>query len=765
MKLVLLLTTLYVAQAMFSKKDMVMELDIDNFDTEIAKHKVSMIEFYAPWCGHCQQLKPAYIAAAKELGGGIPLFAVDANEEKNAPIAQKFQVRGFPTLFIIVDGKPEPYQGARDTAGIVKALRSKVPNKVVLLKGKKMMKEFKKLKTAKAVLINKKKSSPDYWKALTIQFEDYMTLYESRKDKDFASKNKVDLERNRVLVWPANAKKNAKPLVYEGLMKAKAIKRFLKKHVEDFPDDGEDFLPAITDQSCMQQHCLRKGLCVLVMLGGDKDDAERVHTVAKEFEENSDRASLFGFGAISMPDNYEWVEKHFPGLSGDYSQMIVFSPKKMRYARYVGSFSHSTVKSFVHGILTGRTSTSKCAVKELQPLSEETENCKPPPKPEPKPQQQRQQQQQQQQGDMPAPGQGSDFLLHPTGATFEAEVEKSTQPSIVEFYAPWCGHCKQLAPHFAAAAEKLQGMVQFVGIDCTVEAQLCQKFGIQGYPSMKIFADGKMTDYRRGRTAKDMARQANALLKNIDVETFTDDNIEDFKSMDGVKALFFSNKKKIPTVVRALVSRYPDATIGFVPGGSDAAAEAFGVTSFPTIIDGSTGKVYEGDKKFMDFAAWLESLGAAKSGGSSSGGQEAAATAGIPEITSAAQWKKNVAKKAGNTILCFFDNDAITEARDGNSEELAILEDIAAANPDSPFRFAFVSKNQQALVEGFNVEEDTEVDLVIVNPKRKRFATFEGDFTQEDVSDWIMSVKKGKVKTTKLKKFPSFEDVADKEEL
>ena len=49
MKFVLLFAVLYVAHAMYSKKDMVIELDIDNFDTEIAKHAVSMIEFYAPW--------------------------------------------------------------------------------------------------------------------------------------------------------------------------------------------------------------------------------------------------------------------------------------------------------------------------------------------------------------------------------------------------------------------------------------------------------------------------------------------------------------------------------------------------------------------------------------------------------------------------------------------------------------------------------------------------------------------------------------------
>jgi hypothetical protein len=59
----------------------------------------------------------------------------------------------------------------------------------------------------------------------------------------------------------------------------------------------------------------------------------------------------------------------------------------------------------------------------------------------------------------------------------------------------------------------------------------------------------------------------------------------------------------------------------------------------------------------------------------------------------------------------------------------------------------------------FKLEEDIEVDLVIVNPKRKRFAVFEGDFTKTDVEQWVKSVKGGEVKTSKVKKFPKFVEV------
>jgi len=735
----------------------VKEVSIENFEEAISSAPVSMIEFYAPWCGHCQQLVPAYTQAAKQLGPTIPLYALDASDQKNAPIAQQLKIQGFPTLMIFVDGKPEIYQGGRDASSIVAAMRAKGPSKVIVLKDKKANKKFKKDKGLKAVFVNRKKKTPDAWKAIALTFDEYITCYESRKDKEFASKYGVPMDKNSILLFKAGKKK---PVVYDGLMKPKTLKRWLKKFVENFPDDGEeDSLPAMTDQSCFNKYCIKRGLCVIVMLGGDKRNAERVHNVVKAFEEGSDRASLFGFGTISMPDNYEWMEKVFPGMAGDYSELIVLSPKKLRYAKYVGSFSYDTVKTFIHGILNGKTHTSKISLEELPPLNTDTVNCKEEPKPEKPKREERQAPPQQDDG---ATGGGSDFIIKATDDTFEAEVVKSTQPSIVEFYAPWCGHCKNLAPHFAKAADKMKGLVQFVTVDCTAQQNICQKFQVQGYPTIKTFENGKPTDYQGGRTARAFQKAANMLLENFDVTKYTESTIDDFKSTDGVKILFFTDKTRIPGMVRGLVARYPSASIGIVEKGEEAVVDGFNVDTFPTILSvGKKNEAYDGKKDFFSIAKWIEGLGATKFA-------SVPTVVGISEITSALQWKTNVAKKVGNTILAFLDDENLSEAQKGESEALDILKDIASENPDANIRFSYVSKSkQEEMAKSFNivVEPDTEVDLVIVNPKRKRFATFDGDYTQSDVQEWIMNVKKGKVKTTKLSPFPSFLDIATKQEL
>lgn len=78
-------------------------------------------QFYAPWCGHCQQLKPAWEQAAKALKGIVNVAAVDCDEHKS--IAGEHGIQGFPTikLFYVSGGsiKSSSYNGGRSAKEIV----------------------------------------------------------------------------------------------------------------------------------------------------------------------------------------------------------------------------------------------------------------------------------------------------------------------------------------------------------------------------------------------------------------------------------------------------------------------------------------------------------------------------------------------------------------------------------------------------------------------------------------------------------------------
>merc|ERR1719263_1848956 len=95
-----------------------------------------------------------------------------------------------------------------------------------------------------------------------------------------------------------------------------------------------------------------------------------------------------------------------------------------------------------------------------------------------------------------------------TDSNFDDVVLNSKQPFLVEFYAPWCGHCKALAPEWVRASNELEGKFNLGAVDATVHQNVAQRYGVRGYPTIKYFPPGDKSatpeDYTGGRTAADI---------------------------------------------------------------------------------------------------------------------------------------------------------------------------------------------------------------------------------------------------------------------
>merc|ERR1719151_75994 len=90
-----------------------------------------LVEFYAPWCGHCKTLEPQYVKAAKvlsEKAPGVILAKVDATKESE--LAKEYMVQGFPTLILFREGvKVADYDGGRTSGEIIEYMRKQAdPN-------------------------------------------------------------------------------------------------------------------------------------------------------------------------------------------------------------------------------------------------------------------------------------------------------------------------------------------------------------------------------------------------------------------------------------------------------------------------------------------------------------------------------------------------------------------------------------------------------------------------------------------------------------
>lgn len=110
-------------------------------------------------------------------------------------------------------------------------------------------------------------------------------------------------------------------------------------------------------------------------------------------------------------------------------------------------------------------------------------------------------------------------MIELTDSNFDKLVLQSDDMWLVEFFAPWCGHCKNLAPHWAKAATELKGKVKLGALDATVHQAKAAKYGVQGYPTIKLFAAGAKdspVDYDGGRTASDIVNWAlDKLAENV----------------------------------------------------------------------------------------------------------------------------------------------------------------------------------------------------------------------------------------------------------
>ena len=96
----------------------------------------------------------------------------------------------------------------------------------------------------------------------------------------------------------------------------------------------------------------------------------------------------------------------------------------------------------------------------------------------------------------------SEHIIHVTDATFEAEVLKAAEPVLLDFWAPWCGPCKMIAPILDQLAQEWAGKVKVVKMNVDENQVVPAQFGIRSIPTLVVLKDGKVLANRSGALAK-----------------------------------------------------------------------------------------------------------------------------------------------------------------------------------------------------------------------------------------------------------------------
>eukprot|EP00246_Nothoceros_aenigmaticus_P003989 TRINITY_DN15252_c0_g2_i1.p1 TRINITY_DN15252_c0_g2~~TRINITY_DN15252_c0_g2_i1.p1 ORF type:complete len:370 (+),score=66.71 TRINITY_DN15252_c0_g2_i1:118-1227(+) len=240
-------------------------------------------------------------------------------------------------------------------------------------------------------------------------------------------------------------------------------------------------------------------------------------------------------------------------------------------------------------------------------------------------------------------GDEGSYVLDLTPDTFEKEVGQS-KGALVEFFAPWCGHCKKLAPEFekVGSAFKKTRSVLIAKVDCDSHKSLCSKYGVSGYPTLKWFPSGSLSprDYPGGRTAEDLisyingeagtsAKMSSAPSEVVVLSPANFDSVVLDKSKD-VLVEFYAPwcghcKSLAPIYEQVATAFKGDTDVVVAKLDADAhkeLGEKYGVSGYPSLKwfpkSNKEGEDYNDGRSLEDFVSFINSK--AGTGRTTSGG-------------------------------------------------------------------------------------------------------------------------------------------------
>lgn len=459
--LLLLVLAFVWADEEIKKDDGVLVLTKGNFKKAIADNEFILVEFYAPWCGHCKALAPEYSKAAETLeseGSNIKLGKVDATEE--GELAEEFGVRGYPTLKFFKSGKPIDYSGGRTAPDIVSWLKKKTGPPAKELTSVDEAKEFIEASNVAVVGFFKDQSTDaaKNFLAAASGIDDHpfgitgddavFAEYKVEGEKVVLFKkfddNRSDLEGE---ITPEAVTKfvaaEALPLVVEfnhdtaqkifgGEIRSHLLLFFSKEagHFDKYMEGARNVGK------------LHKGQVLFVSIDADDDSHQRI-------------LEFFGMKKEEVP------AMRLIKLEED---MAKFKPES-------SELDEETIKSFVQDFVEGKL--------KQHLLSEEL--------PE-------------------------DWDKTPVktlvASNFDSVVFDKDKDVLVEFYAPWCGHCKQLAPIYDELGEKYKDSETVVIAKMDATANELEHTKISSFPTIKLYSkgDNKVIEYNGERTLDGMSK-------------------------------------------------------------------------------------------------------------------------------------------------------------------------------------------------------------------------------------------------------------------
>lgn len=365
-----------------------------NFESIIADNNLALVKFYAPWCGHCKRMAPEFNIAATELKGTAALVDVDCTTDENRELCGKYDVQGYPTLKIFRKeaGGAESYEGPRDATGMIKYMKKQTQDPFSILKTVVEIEQFK--KTDLGILAYLEHDTPA-WKEFTSVAAALRNDYDFGiiTDKDFFEGRKAP---HAVLYRTFDTLQ----VDYEGEFNKASLETFIG--MESFPLFGK------IGPENYGKYAERGIPIAWVFLNAHGKESHQTKSAAEAIAPEYKGKLSF----VSL-DAARWAQ-HGKSMGLQASPGIVIQDAKNNYV--LQSVTKESLAAHCKGVLDGT----------LKPHLKSQE--------------------------IPESNDGPVKII--VGKTFEEIAYEPTKDVFVEFYAPWCGHCKNLEPTYDALGKR-----------------------------------------------------------------------------------------------------------------------------------------------------------------------------------------------------------------------------------------------------------------------------------------------------------------------
>ncbi|XP_059666070.1 protein disulfide isomerase-like 1-4 [Cornus florida] len=423
----------------FDEKDVVV-LKESNFSDFVAKNRYVMVEFYAPWCGHCQSLAPEYAAAATELKGEVVLAKVDATEENE--LAQKYEIQGFPTVFFFIDGIHKPYSGQRHKDAIVTWVKKKTGPGIHNVT---TIEEAERILTAESIIVlgflDNLVGPENEELASASRLEDDVNFYQTASP-DVAKLFHIDPKLKRPAL--VLLKKEAEKISHFD-------SKFTKSAIAEFVFENK--LPLVTtftreSAPLIFENPIKKQLLLFATSKDSEKFLPAFHEAAKAFKGKL----LFVYVEKDNDDVGKPVSEYF-GVAGDAPRVIAYTGNDdARKFVLDGELTLSSIKSFGENFLEDK----------LKPFYKSD----------------------------PIPEKNDGDVKVVVGNNFDEIVLDESKDVLLEIYAPWCGHCQSLEPIYNKLAKHVRGIDSLVIAKMDGTTNEHPRAKADGFPTLLFFPAG-----------------------------------------------------------------------------------------------------------------------------------------------------------------------------------------------------------------------------------------------------------------------------------